>query len=115
MFGYDPSKEKNLTDYTGLKIGAILAPVVLVFAYFGKADMGLAVFIVLGVSIVAVKMRWYLRKHIWFWAIVVVVLALHIPWILIVRWPKGNVPTLFYAMPIGIADFLIIYGVFGTR
>jgi len=26
-----------------------------------------------------------------------------------VQWPK-NAPTIFYAMPIGIADFLIISG-----
>jgi hypothetical protein len=38
---------KGLTDYTGLKIGAILLPVLLLFAYFGKEDMGLAVLIVL--------------------------------------------------------------------
>ena len=54
MFVYDgPQKAKERIDYTGLKIGAILAPVVLLFSYFGKADTGLAVFIVLGVMTVA--------------------------------------------------------------
>lgn len=61
-----PQKAKEPIDYTGLKIGAILAPVVLLFSYFGKADTGLAVFIVLGVMTVAIKTRWNLRKHVWF-------------------------------------------------
>jgi hypothetical protein len=37
MFERDPREEKALTDYTGLKIGAILLPMLLLFIYFGKA------------------------------------------------------------------------------
>jgi hypothetical protein len=102
---------KGLTDYTGLKIGAILLPFLLLFAYFGKEDMGLAVFIVLGVMAVAIKIRWDLRKHFWFWAFIVVILALHVPLVFTVRWPQGNSPTLFYTLPFGLIDFLLISGV----
>ena len=28
----------------------------------------------------------------------------------IVRWPQTNIPTIAFAMPIGIADFLLISG-----
>ena len=108
MFERDPREAKALTDYTGLKIGAILLPMLLLFIYLGKADMGLAVFIVLGASIVAIKIRWNLRKHIWFWAIIAIILALHVPLVFIVRWPQGSVPTLFYTLPFGLVDFLII-------
>jgi hypothetical protein len=110
MFERDPREAKALTDYTGLKIGAILLPMLLLFIYLGKADMGLAVFIVLGVGIVAIKIRWNLRKHIWFWAIIAIILALHVPLVFIVRWPQGSVPTLFYTLPFGLVDFLIISG-----
>ena len=104
---------KGLTDYTGLKIGAILLPMLLLFAYFGKEDMGLAIVIVLAMITVAIKIRWNLRKHIWFWAIIVFVLALHVPLFFVVRWPQGNVPTLFYTLPFAIVDFLIISGILG--
>ncbi|HYL14872.1 MAG TPA: hypothetical protein VEV41_17650 [Terriglobales bacterium] len=110
MFEPDPREAKELTKYTGLKIGAILLPMLLLFIYLGKADMGLAVFIVLGVIAVAIKIRWNLRKHVWFWAIIAVILALHVPLVFMVRWPQGHAPTLFYTMPLGIADFLIISG-----
>jgi hypothetical protein len=113
MFEDEPPKEKKATDYTGLIITAMLAPVFLLFILLGKADMGLAVYIVLGMTIIAIKLRRKLRKHIWFWATIALVLALHIPLVFIARWPHGNLPTIAYAMPIGIADFLIVQGAIG--
>jgi magnesium-transporting ATPase (P-type) len=113
MFDYDPPKPKEPADYTGLKIVAILAPVFFLITFLANADMGLTACIILGMITLAIKIRWNLRKHLWFWAIIVFVLALHVPLVFMVRWPQGKVPTLFYTMPIGIADFLIILAVVG--
>ncbi|MGC2831164.1 MAG: hypothetical protein WB627_12390 [Candidatus Acidiferrum sp.] len=113
VLDYGHPEEKEPTDYTGLIFAAILAPVFLLFIYLGKPDMGLAVFLVLGMIMFAIKIRWNLRKNVWFWATIVLILALHIPLLLIVRWPQGKVPTIAYAMPFGIADFFIILGALG--
>jgi len=110
MFDYESPKPKEPVDYTGLKIGAMAAPVFFLVTFLYNADAGLAACIVSGLILFAIKLRWHLRKHIWFWAVIVVILALHIPLVFMVRRPQGNVPTLFYTMPIGIADFLIISG-----
>jgi hypothetical protein len=110
MFDYESPRAKEPVDYTGLIIGAMVAPVFFLVTFLYNADAGLAACIVLGVVLFAIKLRWYLRKHIWFWAIISVILALHIPLVFIVRWPQGRAPTLFYTMPLGIADFLIISG-----
>jgi hypothetical protein len=111
MFDYvDPPEEKEPTDYTGLIFAAVLSPVLLLFIYLGKADLGLTVFIVLGVNLFAIKLQWNLRKHVWFWATILLILALHVPLLFIVRWPHNNIPTIVYSMPIGIADFLVISG-----
>ncbi|MGA3335481.1 MAG: hypothetical protein ABSC62_15110 [Terracidiphilus sp.] len=107
------TQEKEPTDYTGLKIGAILAPVLLVLIYLGKADMGLTAFIVLGMMAFAIKLRWRLRKHVWFWATIVLILALHVPLFYLVRWPDSKVPTIAYSLPMGIVDFLLIMGAIG--
>jgi hypothetical protein len=40
-------------------------------------------------------------------------LAIHVPLFRLVRWPQGKLPTIFYTMPLGIADFLIISGALG--
>jgi hypothetical protein len=109
MFDYESPKEKEPVDYTGLKLAALVAPVFILVTFLYNADAGLAAYIVVGVMVFAIKIRWYLRKHIWFWAIIAVILALHVPLVFMVQWPK-NAPTIFYAMPIGIADFLIISG-----
>jgi len=112
MSDYDPPKEKKPTDYTGLKIGASLIPVFLLVAFFGNADMALTVWIVLGATIVAVKIRWDLRRHIWFWVTIALILALHVPLFFMVRWPQKT-PTIIYVKPIGFADFFIILGAVG--
>ncbi len=113
MFDYEPTKEKQPTDYTGLKIVAILAPVFFLFVFLGNADMGLAVCIVLGMVMLAIKLRWKLRTHVWLWAVIVFILALHVPLFFIVQWPQGKGPTLACTLPFGIADFLIISGAIG--
>jgi hypothetical protein len=113
MFDYESPKPKEPVDYTGVKIVAILAPVFFLITFLANADMGLTACIISGMIMLAIKIRWYLRKHIWFWAIIAVVLALQVPLVLTVRWPQGNVPTLFYTMPIGIVDFLLILGAVG--
>ena len=110
MFDDEAPEEKDPVDYTGYKILAILLPVLFLFIYLGKVDMGLAVCLVFGVILVAIKFSWNLRKHTWYWAIIVFILALHVPLVAIVRLPQGSVPIIVYAMPLGIADYLIISG-----
>lgn len=107
---YGPPKATEPADYTGPKIVAILAPIFFLFAFLGHADMGLTVCIALGLAILAVKLRWDLRKHAWFWATIFVVLALNVPFFFMIRWSHGSVPTIAYTMPFGIADFLIMAG-----
>ena len=110
MFDYDSPREKEPVDYTGLKIGLIVAPVFFLVTYLSNADEGLAACIVFGLIIFAIKIRWRLRKHLWLWVVIGFILALHIPLVLKLRVPQGNEPTLFYTMPLGIADFLVISG-----
>ncbi len=109
MFDYESPKEKEPVDYTGLKLAALVAPVFILVTFLYNAEAGLAAYIVVGVMVFAIKLRWHLRKHVWFWAIIALILAIHVPLVFMVQWPK-NAPTIFYAMPIGIADFLIISG-----
>lgn len=110
MFDYEPPEEKRTVDWSGPIIVAVLSPVFFFFAYMGKAELGFTTCIILGMSVLAVKLRWHLRKHGWFWATIVFILALQVPLIFIVRWPQTSVPTIFYSMPLGIVDFLFTMG-----
>jgi hypothetical protein len=109
----EPPAAEEPTDYTGPKIVAILAPVFFLFVYLGKAEMGFTVIIVLGMTMAAIKIRWKLRRHVWFWAAIAFILLLHIPLLSIIRWPETNVPTIAYSLPMGIVDFLLIMGATG--
>ncbi|MGO9240070.1 MAG: hypothetical protein ACLQBJ_04590 [Bryobacteraceae bacterium] len=110
MFDYEPPKEKRPTDYTGLIILAMVAPLFFFFIYLGKAEVGFTACLVLGVNLIAIKLRWRLRKHVWFWAAIALILLLHVPLLFIVRWPQSNVPTIAYSLPLAIVDFLLIMG-----
>lgn len=113
IFDDDRPKEKEPTDYTGLVIVAMLVPVFVLFVYLGNADLGLTAMIVSGMIMCAIKIRWNLRKHVWFWATITLILALHVPLFFIIRWPQGKVPTIAYTLPLGFADFFIILGALG--
>jgi hypothetical protein len=108
MFDFETPNEKRTTDWSGTIIGLLLLPVLFLFIFIGKAELGFTACIVLAMSMIAVRLRWKLRRHVWFWATIALILLLHIPLLFIVRWPKSNVPTIAYSLPLGIADFLLI-------
>jgi hypothetical protein len=104
--------QRKRTDYTGLIILALVAPVYVLFIYLGKEELGRSVAIVLGMTMIAVRVRWGLRRRLWFWAIIVSLLALHFPLLFLFRWPHGYhgwLPAVG-TLPIGLADVLIILG-----
>ncbi len=113
MFDYEAPKEKGRADWSGTIIGAMLLPVLFLFIYLGKAEVGFTACIVLAMFMIAVRLRWKLRRYAWFWATIVFVLLLHVPFLFLVRWPQSNVPTIAYSLPLGVVDFLLISGALG--
>jgi hypothetical protein len=108
MFDFIPPPPSEPTDYTGLKIVGLLAPVFFLFAAFGKADMGLTVCIALGAIVFAIKINWESRRYIWFWSTVAFVFLLHIPLFFLVRWQDMSGRAGVYARPLGIIDFFLM-------
>ena len=100
----------KLTDYTGLVILALVAPIYFLFLYLGNEDIGLTATLSLGMIMLAVRIRWDLRKHAWFWAVITVVLVLHVPLMLYVQWPHRWVPGAAIKL-VGLVDLLLILGV----
>src|SRR5690242_19469578 len=60
----------KLTNYTGVVILALVAPIYFLFLYLGYQDIGLTVALSVGMIMLAVRIRWDLRKHAWFWAVI---------------------------------------------
>jgi len=66
----------------------------------------------------AVKIRWKLRRHVCFWATIVIVLALHVYLLFVVQLPNGWLAELgrlhaIGLLSIGVAHLLIILGAVG--
>ncbi len=77
------------------------------FEHFGKLDLVLPTLnsvLVLG-FILAFKQK--LWQHAWFWVIMAVIAALHIPLILFVHWTTGWIPAMTIAA-IDSLDFCLI-------
>jgi hypothetical protein len=111
-------EEEEETNYTGVIIGVALLPVFLLFLYLGKEELGLVVTLVLGMAVFAVGLRWELRKHVWFWATIVLVLALHFYLIFVIHLPHEWLATIgrlhaIALLPIGVADLVIFLGAVG--
>ena len=97
-------------DWSGTIIAASVAPVFIVFVYLGKPELGFTVCIVLGMTILAVKLRWPLRRYAWFWVTTASALAVQVPFLALVHWPTTNVPMRVIAFPAGVAEFLVVSG-----
>jgi ABC-type Co2+ transport system permease subunit len=61
-------------------------------------------------DILAVGICWDLRRRLWFWCVIALILALHVPLVLLIQWPDRWVSR-FTLLPIGIADPLITVGI----
>jgi hypothetical protein len=105
----EKNKEGKITKYTGVMILALVTPVYLLFIYLGKDDIGRTASFCLGMILFAVAIRWELRKHAWFWAVMVVVLAIHVPLIVSYRWPQRWIPG-SVQLPFALTDLAIILG-----
>jgi len=103
------NQKKSSTDFTGLVILAMVAPLYIFFAYIGKQEMGRAACVCLGMVLLAIRIRWELRGQIWFWGVIVFLLILHVPLILFVPWPSRWIPAIGI-LPIGVLDCLIFLG-----
>ena len=108
--GREPEENKS-GKYLGLIIFACTLPVLLFFTYIGKTDLGLSIGICLFVNVVAVGMCCDLRRRLWFWAVIALVLALHVPLVLLIQWPPNIWVSKFTLLPIGLADLLVTVGV----
>jgi hypothetical protein len=75
----------------------------LLFVHFGRFDLARPTFFSVVVIVFATAMKWELRRHVWFWAVMVAAAALHIVLILFVPWTTRWVPALVM-LPIAAAD-----------
>jgi len=88
-----------------------MVPIFFAFVVLGDPGKGRAAAVSFGVVMVAIRTCWRMRKHLWFWVTAGILIALHVLLVLLIPWSDKSYPGLTL-MPIGFADFLIMYGCF---
>ena len=103
-------EEQKPTNYTGVIIGAAMLPVFLLFRHFGRVDLALPAFIYGGMILLAIGICWDSRARLWFWAVIIFVLVLHVFLLLKVPWPHFKASRIS-VLPIALVDLLGILGI----
>jgi len=99
-----------ITRKWGLLAGICTSPLFILFAYFGDPGRGRAAWISAGIVFVLIRAFWGLKKRVWFWLTVTMIVCLHVPLTLLIPW--GDQPLSYVALlPVGLLDFAIAYGI----
>ena len=95
----------------GLVIGVIIGPVLILLSAYGRPDLNYPVLGALVAILFAIRGRWELRIHWWFWVTVIAIVGLHVALILFLPWKSGWIPAPI-TMLACLVDLAILFGIF---
>jgi hypothetical protein len=107
----DDEKRPVLDTKSGYWAALISSPVIVVYCILGKFDQGLGVWACTCLLILAIRARWELRKHVWFWIAVIAACPLQIPFVMFVPWTDRYM-SYALLLPYGLLDIFIMIGLF---
>jgi hypothetical protein len=99
----------RLTRRAALVVTLFAVLLYFAFEYVSGPAKARAASICAGIIMTSIWMRWDLRKRVWFWVTIVILLLLHIPLVMLLAWPNNNYPGIVL-LPGGLLDLAIVYG-----
>ena len=100
----------SISKRWALLVGVCCLPLLFVFAYLGDTGRGMAAAISAYIIAVAVRYFWDLRRRIWFWVTIALIVCLHAALVRFIAWPDRDYRGV-QLLPIGLLDFAVAYGV----
>jgi len=92
-------------------VGILCLPIYILFSTFGNAGLGTVMACFVGTMIIAVRLRWELRRRLWFWIVMSIIVILHLVAILLIPWPNIQFRALvvfpFVAVDISLISYVI--------
>jgi hypothetical protein len=79
------------------------------FEYVGGSAKGRVASICAAMIVTTVWMRWDLRKRVWFWVTIAILILLHLPLVMLLPWTNNNYPGIIL-LPGALLDLAIVYG-----
>jgi hypothetical protein len=103
-------RKKQLTTWLwSVAVAALTSPLFFLFDSVGKSGTGRAAWLSAIAILLAMKVRWELRKYVWFWLTMACIVGANIPLVLFVPWTSRWIPAVGL-LPIVIADIAGIFG-----
>jgi hypothetical protein len=62
-----------------------------------------------GLVMLVIITRWDLRKHVWFWVVIILAAFVQVPLVLFIPWKNRNL-TGISLLPVAVLDYVIVYG-----
>lgn len=106
-------KKRHGTILWSIAVVIITSPLCLIFIYFGEPGRGRAAWLFLGVLLVAIKVRWELRRYAWFWGTIALIGMAETLMVMFVPWTSKWIPAVVM-LPFCIIDGLSVLWVFQT-
>ncbi len=85
------------------------SPILFLFVYLGRTDQGFGAWACFTVVLLSIISRWDLRKHLWFWIAIALVVLIQIPIVVLIPW-GGKGITGRGVFPVAIVDGALAYG-----
>jgi hypothetical protein len=80
------------------------------FVFLGKFALVLPTLMSIAAVAYIVLAKWEVRRHVWFWPLIVVVAVLHVLAIIFVPWTTTSLPSIV-ALPFVVADVALVLGI----
>ena len=91
-----------------LLIGLVACPLLFVFGDEVRGAAAAYSALVIGV---AIRYFWDLKNRIWFWAVMAIIVVLHIPIVLFAHWPFDQHFNYVQMLPLALLDFAVMWGI----
>lgn len=108
--GEDKSVFDKMTTRSAIVIGLCSLPLYSLVEWFWGPAKGRQAAIFAAVIMVAAWLSWDLRKKIWFWIAILILILMHIPLVLLVPWTNNDYPGVVL-MPVALLDFAFVLAV----
>ena len=100
---------RKLTAGIAYLIALCSSPVLVIFFFVGGLQLGFGAWICFSFVMLVVRIRWDLRRYVWFWITIGLALLCQIPLVLMIPWNDRNL-TWITAFPVALLDYAAIYG-----
>jgi hypothetical protein len=102
--------EDEKTDRSLVVVILVALPIIIFPFFTGKTELLIGVSMSTAANILAIAKCWELKRHVWFWVVISLIMALHFCLAFFDHWPRVTM-TRLVLLPIGAMYYCVTLGV----